>query len=70
MNLCGIPILTSPYVPKVECFEADYSRPLVVRLCHGRTVDLRMWEEDQVFLFGGDLWMRPETCGLIRGLTP
>ncbi len=69
MNLAGIPIITSPYVPKVECFEANYSRPLIVRLCHGRTVDLRVWEEDQVFfLAGGAISMRPETYGVIRGL--
>lgn len=70
MNLAGIPILTSPYVPKAECSEVDYSRPLIVRLFHGRTVDLRYWEEDQAFVLGGDLVMRPETFGVMRGLTP
>ncbi len=61
-----IPILTSPYVPKAECFEPSYSRPLIRRLFAGRTVDLREWEEDQIFLIGGDYIMRPETCGVIR----
>ncbi len=68
MSLFGIPVVTSPYVPKAERYEVDYSRPLVVRLCHGRTVDLRVWDEDQIFVLGGDLVMRLETCGVIRGV--
>lgn len=69
--IAGIPIVTSPYVPKYERFEVDYSRPLIVRLCHGRTVDLREWEEDQIFLMPGggpNLIMRPETYAVIRGI--
>lgn len=61
-----IPIVVSPYVPKAPCYEVDYSRPLALRLFHGRTTDLREWEEDQIFLIGGDAVMRPETCGVIR----
>jgi hypothetical protein len=71
MSLFGIPIITSPYVPKVERFEVDYSRPLLRRLLEGRTVDLREWEEDQIFLMPGggpNLIMRPEMYAVIRGL--
>lgn len=68
----GVLIRISPYVPKVECFEVDYSRPLIVRLVHGRTVDLRTWEEEQIFFVSmdgrGRVIMRPETLGVIRGL--
>ncbi len=71
-SLLGCPIVVSEYVPKAEHYEADYSRPLVVRLVHGRTVDLRTWEEDQVFLVSFDdrdrVIMRPEALGVIRGL--
>lgn len=72
-RLFGIPILTSPYVPRLECFEADYSRPLIRRLLEGRTVDLREWEEDQIFLMplgGPNLIMTPEMYGVIQGLLP
>ena len=65
--LFGFPIFTSPYVPKYERYEVDYSRPLIARLVHGRTVDIRVWEEDQIFLIGGDFVTRPEMCGVIRG---
>jgi len=70
MSLFRIPIVTSPYVPKAERYEVDYSRSLIMRLFDGRTIDLRIWEEDQVFVLGGDLVMRPETYGVIRELGP
>lgn len=66
MKIAGIPIITSPYVPKIELFEEEYSRPLIVKLLHGRTVDIRTWEEDQVFLLGGAYWSTPESVGVIR----
>ena len=67
MSFFGIPIVTSPYVPKVERYEADYSRPLIRRLIEGRTVDLREWEEDgELLWFGGSLVMRPETYERLR----
>ena len=75
-SIFGIPVVLSEFVPKAPRYEIDYSRPLVVRWLRGRMVDVRMWEEDQVFVFGGDqapvlnrgLVMRPETFGVIRGL--
>ncbi len=70
MSIFGIPIVTSPYVPKAEHYEADYSRPLFRRLLEGRTVDLREWETDQVFLIAGDYVMSPETCAVLQGLEP
>lgn len=66
MRIAGIPIIVSPYVPKIECFEEEYSRPLIVKMLHGRTVDIRTWEEDQLFLLGGSFWSSPEACAVIR----
>lgn len=66
MKIAGIPIIVSPYVPKLELFEEAYTRPLIVKLLHGRTVDIRTWEEDQVFLLGGDYWASPESVAVIR----
>ena len=67
-SIFGVPVVLSEYVPKVERYGVDYSRPLVVRWLRGRMVGVRMWEEDQAFLLGGDLLMRPKTYGVIRGL--
>ncbi len=68
LRLAGIRVVASPYVPKLERFEADYSRPLLCRLLEGRTVDIRTWEEDQVFIIGDALVMSPEACGVIHNV--
>lgn len=67
-TIFGIPVILSEWVPKAEHYEADYSRPLIRRLLEGRTVDLREWETDQVFLIGDRYVVHPERCGVIRGL--
>ncbi len=68
VNLFGIPVITSPYVPKWECSEVDYSRPLIVRLFHGRMTDFRYWEEDQMFIMGVDWASGPDRTVVVRGL--
>ena len=69
-SILGIPVVFSEFVPKAQRYGVDYSRPLVVRWLQGRMVGVRMWEEDQVFVLGGDLVMRPEAYGVIRGFNP
>ena len=70
-RIFGLQIIVSPYVPKIECFEEEYSRPLIVKMLHGRTVDIRTWEEDQLFLVdrGADWRGSPKSFGVIRNVS-
>lgn len=69
-TIFGIPVITSEYVPKAQHYEADYSRPLIVRLLHGRMIDLREWETDQVFFIGDTVLMDPKRYAVLEGLNP
>lgn len=64
----GIEIRVSEHVPNLELYEPAYTRPLWKRILEGRMLDLREWEEGQVFLLGDSF--RPEANAVLRGFRP